>query len=262
MFEDGEAYNRQMGRWSRQLAPLFIEFVGVGPGDHVLDVGCGTGSLAMTIVAMTAAEKIVGLDFSQGFINFARAHNRFSQLRLDLGDACALPYVDQSFDRCLTLLAVNHIPDAPKAAREMARVAKSGAVLGAAMWDGTGGNEFNDIMWSVAERLDPTVKRPSEKRNSYSSPAAMTELWRQAGLLDIRVEALTIDCQLQNFTELWGKYEEGQGPGGHYVRSLTDRARAALRDNLFKAVLRGGADGPFSLKAKAWAVRGVVPAGV
>jgi ubiquinone/menaquinone biosynthesis C-methylase UbiE len=43
MFEAGEAYEAMMGRWSRQLAPLFIDFVEVRDGDKVLDVGCGTG---------------------------------------------------------------------------------------------------------------------------------------------------------------------------------------------------------------------------
>jgi ubiquinone/menaquinone biosynthesis C-methylase UbiE len=260
MFEDGAAYNRQMGRWSRQLAPLFIDYIGIRPGDRVLDVGCGTGSLAMTVAATTQAEEVVGLDYSEGFINFARAHNSFSQLRYDLGDACALPYADIAFDRCLTLLAVNHIPDAPKAAREMARVAKPGAVLGAAMWDGTGGNEFNDIMWTVAESLDSTVRRPSEKRNSYSSPEAMTRLWQQAGLESMEIKALSMECRFENFAELWGRYAEGQGPGGHYVRALTSSARDALREKLRATVLGGKPDVPFALQAKAWAVRGVVTA--
>ncbi|MGB7946382.1 MAG: hypothetical protein WCH75_01745 [Candidatus Binatia bacterium] len=46
MFEVAEAYEATMGRWSRQLARLFVEFVGVRDGDKVLDVGCGTGSMS------------------------------------------------------------------------------------------------------------------------------------------------------------------------------------------------------------------------
>ena len=53
MFEVAEAYEERMGRWSRQLAPLFLEFVGVRDGENVLDVGCGTGSLSATLAKVT-----------------------------------------------------------------------------------------------------------------------------------------------------------------------------------------------------------------
>ena len=48
MFEVAEAYEVMMGRWSPQLAPLFLEFVGVRDGERVLDVGCGLGPLSST----------------------------------------------------------------------------------------------------------------------------------------------------------------------------------------------------------------------
>ena len=53
MFEVAEAYEVMMGRWSRQLAPLFLECVGVRDGERVLDVGCGTGALSSTLASMT-----------------------------------------------------------------------------------------------------------------------------------------------------------------------------------------------------------------
>jgi len=58
MFEVAEAYEVMMGRWSRQLAPLFVEFVGVWDGEKMLDVGCGTGSLSATLGSVTGASKI------------------------------------------------------------------------------------------------------------------------------------------------------------------------------------------------------------
>jgi ubiquinone/menaquinone biosynthesis C-methylase UbiE len=67
MFEVAEAYEVMMGRWSRQLAPLFVKFVGVRDGENVLDVGCGTGSLSATLARVTKTSEIVGIDPSKGF---------------------------------------------------------------------------------------------------------------------------------------------------------------------------------------------------
>ena len=72
MFEVAEAYEVMMGRWSRQLAPLFVKFVGVRDGENLLDVGCGTGSLSATLARVTKTSEIVGIDPSKGFIEYAR----------------------------------------------------------------------------------------------------------------------------------------------------------------------------------------------
>ena len=69
MFDFAEAYEVRMGRWSRQLAPLFVEFAGVRNGEKVLDVGCGTGSLSATLARVTGASEIVGIDLSTGLID-------------------------------------------------------------------------------------------------------------------------------------------------------------------------------------------------
>jgi ubiquinone/menaquinone biosynthesis C-methylase UbiE len=103
MFEVAEAYEQMMGRFSRQLAPLFLQFAGVGNGDVVLDVGCGTGSLAATLASMTRAAKIVGIDPSAGFIQAARKQITDPRVTIELVDAQHLPYADASFDRCLAL---------------------------------------------------------------------------------------------------------------------------------------------------------------
>ena len=259
MFEVGEAYERQMGRWSRQLAPLLIEFAGVAAGERVLDVGCGTGSLSMAIARLTAAGSIVGIDGSKGFIEYARAQNSDPRVRFVLGDAQNLSYPEASFDRCLSLLVVNHIPDTPKALNEICRVIKPGGVVATAMWDGTGGNEFNDRMWNVAMAVDAMVTPASKRSGTYSSPAALTALWRDAGLADINVTGLVMPCEYASFAEYWQRFLEGQGPAGAYVMALADDRRELLRQTLCQKIIGNRLDGQFSLQAMAWAIRGVVP---
>jgi len=68
--------------------------------------------------------------------------------------------------------------------------------------------------------------------------------------------------RLANFTgfdDYWLPFTMGPGPQGIYVESLSSDSRTALRDQLRRRLLGDGPDGPFSLGARAWAVRGMVP---
>jgi ubiquinone/menaquinone biosynthesis C-methylase UbiE len=261
MFETGEAYEAMMGRWSRQLAPLFIDFVEVRDGDKVLDVGCGTGSLTTTLARVTGASKIVGIDPSSGFIDYARTQFADPRVTFEVGDAQNLHYPDTSFDRSMALLAVDFIPDAPKAAKEMRRVTKSGGVVATTMWDRDRANELQQCLWDAAIAIDPTVNRSLGGRGSYGSAEALSGLLTGAGLTDIEVTDLTMPCQFCSFDELWQRYLVGSsaGPTGVYVAGLTEDRREALKQRLRQDVLRERTDGPFTLRAKAWAVRSVVP---
>ena len=257
MFEVAEAYEVMMGRWSRQLAPLFVEFAGVRDGERVLDVGCGTGSLSATLVRVTGASKIVGIDPSKGFIEYARTLVTDPRVTFELGDAQELPYADGSFDRCMALLIVNFVPDAPKAANEMRRVTRKGGVVATTMWDGSRAHELTRCFWNAAVAIDPTAKRPAERRGSYGSAEALSDLLKGAGLTDIEVTDLTMPCQFSSFDDYWLPVTEGQGPSGAYLARLSEDDRAALRERLRQDLLGNRADGPFTLQAKAWAVKGI-----
>jgi ubiquinone/menaquinone biosynthesis C-methylase UbiE len=261
MFEAAEAYERDMGRWSNRLASLFVEFVGIDKGDHVLDVGCGTGSLAWTIARTTMAAKIVGIDPSAGFLDYARSHYFDSRLTFELGDAQRLPFPDALFDRCLSLLIMRHIPDASKATSEMRRITRCGGVLGTAMWDSSGGHQLNQCLWDAAAALDWQGKLPVEKE-SYGSPEELRALWAGAGLKDISVKELSFPCEFSSFDELWiRRFIEGQGITAAYVKGLSEDHRAVLRERLRDNLLGNRPDGPVTLSAKAWAIRGTVPPG-
>jgi SAM-dependent methyltransferase len=259
MFTAAEAYERNMGRWSKRLAPLFVQFVGVESGDRVLDVGCGTGSLTWEIVRTTAVSKIVGIDASKSFLEYARSRYSDPRLTFELGDAQKLTFADASFDRCVSMLVMRHIPDAVKAASEMRRVTRPGGVVATVMWDNTGGHEINQSLWDAAGTLDPQGEFPPEAE-SYGSSDELRNLWVGAGLRSIEVKELSLRCEYSSFDEHWIPHiVEGQGIAAAYVKRLSEDHRTALREQVRRNLFGDRADGPFTLQAKAWAVRGLVP---
>jgi ubiquinone/menaquinone biosynthesis C-methylase UbiE len=111
-----------MGRWSRRLAGPFLDFAAIGAATGILDVGCGTGSLAFALADAAPAARIVGIDHSQAYVDRARSKAPPGrQLTFEQGDAAALPYADRAFDAALSLLVLNFVPDARRAAGELAR---------------------------------------------------------------------------------------------------------------------------------------------
>src|SRR6516225_11356590 len=111
-FQNPDAYEQVMGRWSRRLAPLLIRFGGLSDDDPVLDVGCGTGSLAFTFPEIANVASVTGIDLTEPCVEFARARNADLRISFQQADARALPFEDNSFDRAFSMLVLQFIPDA------------------------------------------------------------------------------------------------------------------------------------------------------
>jgi len=258
IFTNAASYDRFMGRWSSKLAPLFAKFARIRDGDRVLDVGCGTGSLIQAVANLNSQSEIVGIDPSPGFI--AHAHQRFTDPRisLDQGSAFELPYPARSFDHALSMLVFHLISTPDRAAKEMRRVTKPGGTVAACTWDGAGGMELTSIFWSEAIRLDPAAETRPE-RGVGNLKGQLSELWKATGIHNAEETSIDIRMDFASFDDYWLPYLTGVGPTGVYVAGLSNEDRDALRERLRSRVLGGQLDGAFSLAARAWAVRGLVP---
>jgi len=260
MFARTDGYEALMGRWSMRLAPLFVDFSGVRSGAKILDMGCGTGSLVQTLADRVIGASIVGIDPSQTAID--HCHERFSgkPMTFDCGNGMSLPYADNTFDHSLSLLVFQFIPQPEKAAKEMRRVTRLGGTVGACTWDSIGGGlELSAILWQEAAKLDPTANTRVERPRRCNSKGELEALWRATGLEGVEETAIEFRTNFTGFDDYWLPFTMGAGPHGVYVESLSSDSRTALRDQLRRRLLGDGPDGPFSLGARAWAVRGMVP---
>lgn len=258
---DGDGYELQMGRWSRRLAPLLIDFAGFVSADRVLDVGCGTGSLSSTLARHPAFCEIHGIDRSAEYVGYAQRHNTSPSLHFRVGDACRLPYPDASFDHTLSMLVLQFIPRADIAIAEMSRITRRGGSVTAATWDTRGGFVAHRMILDAAAMLDQrgSAWRASSLTRPMSRPGDLQRAWTAAGLINVVQDMRTIRMDYSSFEDFWLPAEGREGPIAEYVGLLDSKAKSALRGAVRLAYLDGEDDGPRSYAATAWVVRGEVP---
>jgi len=258
MFSAGDAYERFMGRWSRRLAPLFVEFAGIRDGDSVLDVGAGTGALTAAIAAAAPSSRVLGVEPSEPFVSLARARHGSDLITFEPGDVQRLRFENASFDQTLSLLMLNFVPRPGSAVSELLRVTRRGGTVAACVWDYAAGMEMLRVFWDEAIALNPDMDLQDERHMRFSRDGELGALWRNHGMHDVSNESLSVETRFSSFDDYWLPFLDGQGPAGAFVVALPADRREQLRLQLRRRLLGGGPDRPIVLHARAWAVRGVV----
>jgi SAM-dependent methyltransferase len=256
IFLQGDAYERFMGRWSRRLARRLVDFAAVAAHDSVLDVGSGTGALTFAIAEAVPTANVVGIDPSPAYVRESQAHASGDRVRFLVGDAQALDFADASFDKILSLLVMTFIPDPARALSEMMRVTRPGGIVSAAVWDYSEGMAMLRVFWDEAAAVDPAAAARDERNMPLCRPGELAALWRAGGLELLEERSITIEMAFSAFDDYWLPFLGGQGPAGAYAMSLAEAPRASLEARLRSRLLAGRDDGPFTLRGRAWAVKG------
>jgi SAM-dependent methyltransferase len=259
IFSEAQAYEHFMGRWSRMLAPLLVRFAGVRDADTVLDVGSGTGALTAAVAKVAPSSRIAGIDPSASYVASAQSQYGSRLGLFEVGDAQHMRFDDAIFDRTLSLLVLNFIPDVRKALGEMTRVTKGQGTVAAAVWDYGEGMEMLRAFWDEAVALTPAHATKDERNLPLCRRGDLAALWRGQGLQDVVEEPLIIETRFASFDDFWNPFLEQQGPAGAHAASLSVEDREALRRRLRARLLGAGPDQAIIMHARAWAVRGTIP---
>ena len=254
----GRAYESYIGRWSREIAPRFLDWLRMPAGLRWLDVGCGTGALSAAILEHAMPATVDGVDPSEGFLEAAVAElgNRVTFHR---ASAEALPIDDASMDVVVSGLSLNFVPDPDGGLAEMTRVTVGGGVVAAYVWDYADRMELLRWFWDAADDLDPAATAFDERdRFSDFTPEALTWRFAGAGLLDVETTGIEIPTVFRDFDDYWTPFLGGQGVAPAFAMSLDEPTRARLRERL-RRLLPFEDDGSIRLVARAWAVRGMMP---
>jgi SAM-dependent methyltransferase len=256
-----DQYDGYMGRWSRKLAPLFLDFSGLAAGERVLEVGCGTGSLTFALPGRADIASIEAIDYEPQFVEAARERNTDSRINIQNGDACNLQFADGQFDRALSMLVLHFVSDAQRAIAEMRRVVRPGGVAAATVWDNFGGQPAMRLFWDTVAAIEPGAegKRSGSLMRPMTRAGELASGFAQAGFIEVAETVLTVRMNFANFNDYWIPMQTGQGIVAGLLTSLPESTRQKIESAIRAGYLCGQPDGPRSFVSVAWAVRGMVP---
>ena len=258
VWTNGASYEYYIGRWSRIVARKFIEWLDVPFGSKWLDVGCGTGILSQTVLDNASPQTVLGIDSSEGYIEYACKHIQDPHVSFRLGDAQMLPVESASHDAAVSGLVLNFVPKPNQMLSEMVRAVSIVGTVAVYVWD------YADLMqpiryfWNAAIELDKTVVALDEgQRFPLCQPELLKQLFQTVvGLENVEICAIDIPTFFRDFDDYWSPFLSGQGPAPSYIMSISEERRIALREYLRRR-LPISSDGSIHLIARAWAVRGL-----
>jgi SAM-dependent methyltransferase len=258
-WQAGDSYDAYMGRWSRAVAPRFLDWLAPAQGLDWLEVGCGTGALSAAVLSQCKPRSLVAVDPSEGFVATARRNVPEGRAEFKVGDAQNLDLATASRDVVVSALVLNFVPDKPKALAEMKRVARREGTIGFYVWDYPGGGvEFMRAFWRAAISLDPKASDLTEDRRfPFCTPEGLTDLAARAGLGPTRCEPIVVPTVFRDFDDYWLPFTLGAGPAPGYCANLDPAARERLKAKLHQSVPRS-ADGSIPFRARAWALKAIV----
>ena len=254
-WQNSDAYEQYVGRWSRQVAPQFLAWLNIPHRQRWLDVGCGTGALCAAIADHCAPAAVIGVEPADGFLEVAIA-NLGERALFYSGSAANLPLPSGSVDVVVSGLVLNFVPNIAAALSEMSRVAAHGGTIAAYVWDYADKMELMRYFWDAAIAADLASTAIDEAlRFPVCKPQALQTAFQYAGLQKVETAAVTVATDFPSFDAYWQPFLGGQGPAPAYAMSLSEHERQKLRQTL-RERLPIKPDGSIHLVARAWLVRG------
>jgi len=257
LYEDGNAYERMMGRWSGIAGEKFLSWLDLPKGLRWLDVGCGNGAFTEVLIARCAPNEVTAVDPSEEQLAFARKRPGTTTAQFQIGAAEALPLADGRFDVAAMALVLSLLPDPVKAAAEMARVVRPGGWVATYMWDIPGGGLPTEPIYAGMRSLalDPTFGPGA----AATTRDKMRWTWEAAGLTSVETCVIRVPIVYSSFEDFWEANDVPIGPSGNALRAMRPEIKAQLKAAV-RSQLPSAPSGEVCFEAFANAVKGKVVA--
>ena len=200
-YDDGAAYERMMGNWSRLAGEIFLDWLAPRPGLRWIDIGCGNGAFTELLVERCAPAEVQGIDPSEAQLAFARTRPAARMAEFRQGDAMALPFSEDRFDAAVMALVIFFVPDPAKGVAEMVRVVRPGGTVATYAWDMLGGGFPLEPIQAEMRAMGLTPVLPPS--SGASRMEALRSLWTGAGLDAVETREITVQRTFADFDDFW-----------------------------------------------------------
>jgi ubiquinone/menaquinone biosynthesis C-methylase UbiE len=250
-FDDGAAYERFMGVWSRLAGEVFLDWVAPPAGLRWADIGCGNGAFTELLCQRCAPAAVEGIDPSEGQLAFARERPGARLAQFHQGSAMALPFPDNAFDAAVMALVIFFVPEPAQGVAEMARVVRTGGLVAAYAWNMEGGGFPAEPLGTELRAMGYTQPRPPHPEAARLD--MLQKLWAEAGIEALETREITVTRSYADFDELWTSWRSA--PTSSALNQMTDAEREALMTRM-RARMPADASGRISYPSRANAIKG------
>lgn len=171
------------GEW----APRLAHAARIGPGDRVLDAGCGTGILARHIADQVGPSgSVVGIDINENMLEVAARIAPGIEWRH--GRAEALPFEEETFDAAVSQFAAMFFEDRVEAVREMVRVVRPGGCIAMAVWGPIGSAPgYADLARILERMIGPEAGAALRAPFAMGDPEKLNDVFREANVQQVEI---------------------------------------------------------------------------
>ena len=256
-FVDGAAYERFIGRWSRAVAPRFLEWLDVPAGARWLDAGCGTGIQTETILQLCAPASVHATDIEPDQVEAAARGWAKARAVFEGADVCQLPSADASFDVVASALLINFVPLPLQGVQEMARVTRTGGLVAGYVWDFVEEQSPSGPLRRALRQVGVDV--PDVPGTELSRLAHLQELFESVGLQEVETRAFDVCLAYESFEDFWEAQTPDYAPTTKKIRSMKEGEKKRLV-RILRETLAPAPGGRIEFISRAHGVRGRVRA--
>ncbi|HMF41475.1 MAG TPA: methyltransferase domain-containing protein [Polyangia bacterium] len=227
--------------WLGPVGDALLDAASLTPTSHLLDVASGTGEPGLTAAARIPRGKVTITDLAEKMLRVAEenaARRGIRNIETRQCDAGELPFADATFDAVTARFGFMFFPDVLGAARELARVARPGARVTAAVWGVPEKNPWaTTIMGTIASYVNlPTQPPGAPGLFRCATPGYMTGVFREAGLRNVTETEVKIPERFDDAEQYFTFMNDAAAPVVAGMALADEPTRARIKDAVLGAV--------------------------